>query len=72
MNPHLHAQLHAHGILVVGDVDLPPAEAHSRLRDALRRRYPAGLGSYVFWRRSEPGELHFSDPGVAALVSAAR
>ncbi len=72
MNSHLHAQLHAHGILVVGDVDLPAAEAHARLRDVLRRRYPAGLGSYVFWRRSEPGQLHFSDASVAAVVSAAR
>ncbi|MDA0161967.1 hypothetical protein OM076_16960 [Solirubrobacter ginsenosidimutans] len=72
MNSHLHAQLHAHGILVVGDVDLPAPEAHARLRDALRRRYPAGLGSYVFWRRAEPGELHVSDASVAALVSAAR
>jgi hypothetical protein len=72
VNSHLHAQLHAHGIVVVGDVDLPATEAHSRLREALRNRYPAGLGSYVFWRRSKPGELHFSDPGVAALVSAAR
>jgi hypothetical protein len=72
MNPNLHARLHAHGILVVGDVDLPTAEAHARLRSALRRRYPAGLGSYVFWRRAYPAELHYSDAEVAALVSAAR
>jgi hypothetical protein len=72
MNPALHAQLHAHGILVVGDVDLPAGEAHERLRSALRRRYPSGLGSYVFWRRGNPGELHCSDADVAALLSAAR
>jgi hypothetical protein len=72
MNSHLHAQLHAHGVLVVGNVDLPAPVAHTRLREALRRRYPAGLGSYVFWRREEPGTLHFSDADVAALVSAAR
>jgi len=72
MNPALHAQLHAHGILVVGEVDLPAPVAHTRLRDALRRRYRSGLGSYVFWRRGEPETLHFSDADVAALVSAAR
>ena len=72
MNPRLHAQLHAHGVLVVGDVDLPAPVAHERLRSALHRRYPSGLGSYVFWRRDEPGTLHFSDAEVAALVSAAR
>jgi hypothetical protein len=72
MTSDLHARLHAHGILVVGDVDLPAVEAHARLREALRRRYPTGLGSYVFWRREAPGELHFSDAGVAAVVSAAR
>ncbi|WP_028064537.1 hypothetical protein [Solirubrobacter soli] len=72
MNPALHAQLHAHGVLVIADVDVPAAVAHERLRSALRRRYPSGLGSYVFWRRDEPGTLHFSDGDVAALVSAAR
>ena len=72
MTPHLHAQLHAHGVLVVRDVDLPVHEAHARLREALRRRYPAGLCAYVFWRRGEPSELHYSDADVAALVSAAR
>jgi hypothetical protein len=72
MNPALHATLHAHGILVVGDVEEPAPVAHARLREALRRRYPAGLGSYVFWRRADPAQLHYSDAEVAALVSAAR
>ena len=72
MNPALHAQLHAHGVLVIGDVDVPASVAHERLRSALLRRYPSGLGAYVFWRRDNPDELHFSDADVAALVSAAR
>lgn len=72
MNPNLHAQLHAHGILVVGDVEVPVAVAHTRLRATLRRRYPSGLGSYVFWRRGQESELHFSDSDVAVLVRAAR
>ena len=72
MTPDLHARLHAHGVLVIGNVDVPAAVAHARLRQALLRRYPSGLGSYVFWRRDEPGELHFSDAETAALVSAAR
>jgi hypothetical protein len=73
MSPALQARLHAHGILVLDDVDLPVAEAHARLRAALTRRYPAGLRSYVFWLRGRPGELHCSDDEVAAvLLSAAR
>jgi hypothetical protein len=72
MNPALHARLHAHGILVLSDVDLPAAEAHSRLRAALTRRYPAGLGSYAFSLRGRAEELHCSDDEVAAVVSAAR
>ena len=64
--------LHAHGGLVIADVDVPAAVTHERLRSALRRRYPPGLGSYVFWRREEPDTLHFSDADVGALVSAAR
>ena len=43
MTSDLDARLHAHGILVVGDVEEPAAEAHARLREALRRRYPSGL-----------------------------
>jgi len=72
MNPALHARLHAHGIVVLPDVDLPVADAHARLRAALARRYPAGLRSYVFSPRGRPDELHCSDDAVAAAVSAAR
>ena len=71
MTATLHARLVSHGIAVIGDVDLPADQAHAHLRDTLRKRHPAGMGSYVFWRRNAPDELHFSDPGVAAAVAAA-
>ena len=70
MTANLHTRLLAHGIAVIGDIDLPAPDAHAHLRAALRRHHPAGMGSYVFWRRNAPDELHFSDPGVAAAVAA--
>ena len=72
MTANLHARLQPTASLVVGDVDLPAPVAHARLREALRRRYPAGLGSYVFWRRDEPASCTSPTPSAAALVSAAR
>jgi|tagenome__1003787_1003787.scaffolds.fasta_scaffold19935776_2 hypothetical protein len=75
MNSDLHARmldtLQAHGILTLGGVTAPPATTHATLRDALRRRYPAGLASYVFWRAGKPDELHCSSAEVAATVRAA-
>jgi hypothetical protein len=63
--------LNAHGIYTLGDVTMPVEAAHATLRDALRRRYPAGLGSYAFWRAGKPGQLHCSSAEVAASVHAA-
>jgi hypothetical protein len=63
--------LDAHGIYTLGDVTMPADTTHATLRDALRRRYPAGLGSYAFWRAGKPEELHCSSAEVAAAVRAA-
>jgi hypothetical protein len=75
MTSDLHARLltslNAHGILTVGGVTMPAQTAHATLRDALRRRFPSGLGSYAFWRAGAPDELHCSSPDVAAAVDAA-
>jgi hypothetical protein len=52
-----HARPLAHGIAVIGDLDLPAHQAHAHLRQTLHKRHPAGMASYVLWRRNAPAEL---------------
>jgi hypothetical protein len=67
--------LAAHGIASVGDVPAPVADAHLGIAAALRVRFPAGDGSYVFWTRGSDVAtglwLHCSGPSAADAAVAA-
>ena len=78
------ANLESHGIAARPSLELGLEAAHADLRASVAERYPNGLGSYVFWLRSDEcrfspaGEfidraglrLHCSSPEVIAAVIA--
>lgn len=55
------ANLESYGIAARPSLELGLAAAHADLRVSLAQRYPDGLGSYVFWLRSD--ECRFSPAG---------
>lgn len=77
------ATLSSHGIMALPAVGTDPDTTRHRLRDAIRDRFPAALGSYVFYlareddhfgpdgRLEEPVTLHVSGDNVTRAVHAA-
>jgi hypothetical protein len=80
---HAFADLRRHGIEARAALPASVPEGHAGLRAELARRFPAGMGSYVFWTHSDevgldaagalnaPVTLHCSTADVAVAVAAA-
>jgi hypothetical protein len=76
------AELNRHGILARDGLAATAQEGHALLRRHLARRYPQGMGSYVFWQADEDRfdadgaltsalPLHCNAHNVAIAVAAA-
>ena len=39
------------GIVALGPIGVEPARGHEIMRDQVARRFPGGMGSYLFWTR---------------------
>jgi hypothetical protein len=77
------AELNRHGILACSALVGTAPDLHARVRAALARRFPDGMGSYAFWTHADehrfdptgtltgPLALHCSDDDVALAAAAA-
>jgi hypothetical protein len=62
------ADLTRHGIVARAAVAGTAPEGHALLRAELARRFPHGMGSYVFWARSDVHRFDGSGALTAALA----